>query len=143
MAVTTKIYTQAQQDILNGNKNLTSDTLKLILVNGYTYSTSHAVYADVSASELSTANGYTAGGVTLTSVAVSSASLVAKLAAANASWTASGGSIGPATGAILRDSTNDRVLEYIDFGGSNTTTTGNTLSINWNASGIVTLSGAS
>lgn len=46
--------------------NLSSDTIKLALVtNSYTPSINHIAWADVSANEVTSGNGYTTGGATL------------------------------------------------------------------------------
>jgi hypothetical protein len=51
------------------------------------------VWADVSANEIANGNGYTTGGLALTSVALSMTAGVVKFTSAAAVWTASGGSI--------------------------------------------------
>src|SRR5689334_19697250 len=78
----------------NKEVNLNSDTMKCALSNtAYTYAATHK-YFDATPfttafTELSTANGYTAGGVTLTSPTVTSAQTWS-WTASNASWTATG-----------------------------------------------------
>jgi hypothetical protein len=79
-----------QNDIVAG-------TFKLVLVtNAWTPDstvTGNSVYADISANELATANGYTAGGLTLASVVATAITGGYKLSSASGVWTASGGSI--------------------------------------------------
>ncbi len=103
------------------------------------------VYADVT-NELSTANGYTAGGITLSSVTLTQTSGVVKFTSAAAVWTASGGSIPAWRYGVVRASGTlngkvDPVVGY--FLGDSTpadvplTTSGNTLTVTPNASGIL------
>lgn len=111
----------------------------------YTFAATHNVYADLT-NELSTANGYTNGGLALSSVSWTQTSGTLTFTAANSVWTASGGSIvarraviravgtfnsqvDPLVASVLMDTTPADV----------TTTTGNTLTLAWNASGIFTL----
>lgn len=72
----------------------TPPTVRLTLhTSSYTpNAATHAVYADLS-NELATANGYTTGGLSLTSVTWTRSGAVASFAAANAVWTASGAGI--------------------------------------------------
>lgn len=104
------------------------------------------VYADLT-NELSTANGYTAGGITLTNDALTQTSGVVKFTCDAAVWTASGGSIPAWRYGVVRASGTlngkvDPIVGY--FLGDSTpadvpaTTTGNTLTITPNASGILT-----
>lgn len=55
--------------------------------------TGNEVWADMSAQEIANGNGYTTGGLTLTSVALSLASGTVKFTSASGSWTASGSGI--------------------------------------------------
>lgn len=90
-------------------------------------------YADVSGEELPTGNGYTAGGNVLAGVAVTEDDVDDRTEVTwNAtSWTAAGGSIGPAAGAIIYDQTaaNDPLVGYIDFGGDYTQEVGGVATI--------------
>jgi hypothetical protein len=103
------------------------------------------VFADVT-NELSTANGYTAGGITLSSVALTQTAGVVKFTSAAAVWTASGGSIPAWRYAVVRavGTLNGKVDPIVAYClGDSTpadvpaTSTGNTLTITPNASGIL------
>lgn len=68
MAATITAYDHLWKLLLTGAVDLDTDTLKLALVtSSYTPSTAHDEWADVSANEVATGNGYTTGGVTLAS----------------------------------------------------------------------------
>jgi hypothetical protein len=111
---------------LKGQIAALSDTFKVILMkSGFVFvNSSHHAYADVSASELPTANGYTAGGITLTDVfvTVDETSGKARLQWSNAQVNASGGSLIVDGAIIIDDSTNtgggddytDAIVAYID-----------------------------
>ena len=107
--------------------DFSADVFKIALMgSGFVFNVdTHAGYANVSASELATGNGYTAGGATLAGVAVTQDDVDdrTEITWNNASWTASGGSIGPSPGAIIYDDTvttpvADAIIGYIDFGGN-------------------------
>jgi len=115
-----------------------NDTFKIILMQtGFTFNKdTHHGYADVSGSELATANGYTVGGYTLTgnSVVENDTDDRADCTFNNAVWTASGGPIGPSPGAIIYDDTvttptADPIVGYIDFGGDQTQADGGVATI--------------
>lgn len=124
---------------LNGSVNLQTDTLKAILVNGYTFDGDHTEYADVIAFELVTGNGYIAGGQTLANKTIEYDSTDTVVDADDTGWTATPASIGPATGAIIYSdtSTGDMVLCYIDFGGSKTAQIDSTFLLAYAAGGIL------
>lgn len=126
--------------ILNGGGlDIDTDTIKVALAAStsnvasgpadcYTGGTGTAI-----TNELSTANGYTAGGVTVTTPAVSGTSTVSFTNAAIPIWTASGGSI-VARYAFVYDSTaaSKTIIAYalLDSTPADVTvTTGNTLTI--------------
>ena len=140
MAVTMQFYEQFLVNVGNGNINLSSDTFKVILVNSYSFDAAHDEKTDVVASEIANGNGYTTGGEAITSQswAWDGADSRVEFDGADITWTASGGSIGPATGAIVYSdtSTNDKLMAYIDFGGSETAGDGTDFKITWHADGI-------
>mgnify|MGYP001583980805 FL=1 len=118
-----------------GDVGIDTDSFKIILMNNsFTFNKdTHATYADVSASELATANGYTVNTKTLAGVAISEDDTNDRAAVtwSNVSWTASGGSIGPSNGAIIFDDTtvDDTVVGYLDFGAAQTATDGGNFNI--------------
>ena len=118
--------------------DFSADTFKIILMqSGYTFNKdAHHAYADVSASELTSGNGYTAGGATLGGVAVTEDDTDdrTEITWTNATWTANAGSIGPTPGAIIYDDTvaaptAKPIVCYIDFGGDQTQADGGTATI--------------
>jgi hypothetical protein len=119
--------------VATGVINFSSDSFKIILMaTGFTFNKdTHHGFADVSASELATNYGYVRNTKTLSGVAVTEDDTNDKCAVtwSNASWTASGGDIGPTPGAIIFDDTvaaptADVIVGYIDFGGDQTQVNG-------------------
>lgn len=146
MAASITFYNSAKEYIGDGTIDLDTHTFKVLLTSSsYTPSaTTHTVKADVT-NELSTANGYTAGGATLGSVTWTLSGATVTFDAADTTWTASGGSIVARYAVIYDDTTTspaDALIAYILLDTTPTdvtTTTGNTLTLAWNASGIFTL----
>jgi hypothetical protein len=142
MAATITIY----PPFLDSLRFVGSSTLKVaLLASGYTYSSAHDAYADLT-NELSTANGYTNGGATLSSVTWSRSSGVLTLDAADVTWTASGGSIVARYAVIYVDATINSVVKplvaYIlldDSPADVTRTDGQDFVLQFNASGIATV----
>lgn len=112
-----------------------ADTFVIILMeDGFVFDKdAHATYADVSADELATGNGYTQNTKTLANVTVEEDDTNNRGRAYwdDAQWTASGGSIGPSPCAIIIDSTttDDTVIGCIDFGGNKTATDGGVFAV--------------
>jgi len=136
--MTTQIANKLKYLIATKAIDFSSDTFKIILMaTGFTFDrdTDHG-YADVLASELTAANGYSAGGNTLAGVAVTEDDTDDRTEVTwnNSSWTASGGAIGPSPGAIIYDDTvttpvADPIVQYIDFGGDQTQADGGVATI--------------
>lgn len=111
-----------------GVVNLSTNAFKIILMDpSFTFSEDlDDTYADVIASELPTANGYTIGGQLLSGVTVteSEAENISTVQFNPVSWVVSGGSISTG-GAIIYDDTItspvvDPIVGYVDFGGTST-----------------------
>jgi len=145
-----RMYGSAKEFLGDGTIDLDGHTFKVILLSSvYTpnLDTQDALL-DISADELATANGYTAGGATLGSVTWTLSAGTVTFDAADVVWTASGGSIAARHSAIYDDTVTtpvaDALLCYtlLDTTPADVTATdGNTLTIQLNASGIFTLSG--
>jgi hypothetical protein len=146
MAVTAFMYPMMLSTTWNKEADIDTDTIKCALSNtAYTYAATHK-YFDATPfttawTELSTANGYTAGGVALTSPTITNGQTTS-WTAGNAVWTASGAGIS-ATSAVVYDSTPGAgvkpLISYVLFGGTATAPAGATLTIAWNASGIISV----
>jgi hypothetical protein len=97
--------------------------------------------AEVGATQIATANGYTQNAKLLTGVTVSTVTTDnAKFDADNVSWTPSGGNISANFALVCNGTdTDDPPLYHIDFGGTITAIPGDTLDINWHPDGIDTL----
>lgn len=126
----------------------TANTFKLALVTSVwtPNNTTNEVWADVSANEIAAGSGYTAGGGTLTNDALTQTAGVVKFTSDAFVWTASGGSI-PAwrRGVVYASGTlNGKVNPIVGYFLGDTTpadipatTSGNTLTVTPNASGIL------
>lgn len=93
------IFNSFKEDVLRGVHNLASHSIKITLHMGYTPNIdTHKVWADVSATEYPTANGYTQGGKALSGLTVTqdNANDRALWDAADVTWTALG-PLSPAT----------------------------------------------
>lgn len=125
-------YNQFLADLCNKVHNLGADTLKIMLSNTAPNASTHAVRTD--ATELSTANGYTSGGVALTGVSSAQSGGTYTLKCTNdPSWTASGGSMATFRYAILYNDTPtspvDPLIGYWDYGSAVTLATGETFTV--------------
>ena len=121
--------------LATGAIDFANDAFQIILMQcGFTFDKdTHHGYADVSGSELATANGYTVGGNTLAGVSLNEDDTDdrTEITWNNSTWTASGGPIGPTPGAIIYDDTDgsDSIVGYIDFGGDQTQADGGTATV--------------
>ncbi len=139
MAVTISLYNHTAARFADGS-NAVGDTYKVKLLTAATFDATHTTLAATGGTEATTATGYTAGGASLSGVAVTTVTTNdAKFDANDVTWTASGGAIA-ASYAILYNDTdaNDPPVAFIDFGGSESAGDGTDFKIIWNASGIFT-----
>jgi len=142
MAVTVSLYNHTTARFADGS-NAVGDTYTINLYSAFTFDATATTKtaAESGATQLTTANGYTQNAKNLASVAVTTVTTNdAKFSAADVTWTASGGDIGPARYAMIFNDTdaNDPPVLYIDFGANSTANTGTDFKITWNASGIIT-----
>lgn len=122
MAATSTLSNHFKYMLATKKIDLDNDVIKVMLMTpAFAFDKdAHAVLADVSASEIAQANGYS-GAVTLTksaAVAEDDANDVASIGWNDVQWTASGGAIATFGAAILYDdtTTDDTVVGCIDFG---------------------------
>jgi hypothetical protein len=138
------VYSPAALALGTAGFNLSSDTIVcLLLGSGYTPdATAHSTFANVSAQEV-TGTGYTAGGLALTSQSWTTSGGVATFTAANVTWANS--TITARYAVLVRRAgaslvSGDRLLAYVDLtGGGTISSTSAAFTIQWNASGIFTM----
>ena len=119
--------------------NLGSDTLKALLTNSAP-AAANGVKSDLT--EISSGNGYTAGGATASISSSAQTSGTYKLVLGDVTITASGGSIGPFRYAVLYDDTaaSDQLIGYWDYGSSITLADGESITVDFDASaGVLTI----
>ncbi len=127
--------------IMKGQNAYETDTYKMILMDiGFAFDKdNHNAYTDVSAYELPTANGYTAGGAAMTLDAVTTDDVEDRCEVTfnNVQWTASGGPISCVGAIIYNDSTatgsgddeTDAIVAFLDAQGTQTVADGAALTV--------------
>jgi hypothetical protein len=151
MASTLTLFDAFKLYITDGTLDLNSNTFKCTLhTSAYTPNASSQTQMSHINAEVANANGYTTGGKTLTTIGLVNTAGTVKWSADNLVWSATGGSIVARYAVISATNTANGVtaplVGYItlnDNGGSPldvTVTDGNTLTLQWNVSGIITLS---
>lgn len=147
MATTISRYNHTLKKIIN--KEVTYTTLKVMLLNNSAAfdatDTTLAGPAGVANANEVSGNGWTVGGETLASVAVTIVDTDgAMIDAADLEKTASGASIGPAYAAVIYDDTDasDAPLWYVDFGEAKEADDGTPFKFTINASGLIRVTDA-
>ena len=132
-------FNQFVEDLGLGVHNLDTGSLKVYLTNTTPSASLDAVKADLA--EISSGNGYTAGGHDATGVWTETAG-TATLAGTDITITASGGTVGPFRYAVLYNDTPtspaDPLIGCWDYGSAITLNSGESLLIDFGAS-ILTL----
>ena len=135
----------AKLKILNGTIHLNSDTFKACLTNSsvalsatFTGTSGQGEYSDLSAGEV-TGTGYTAGGQVVNSVTLSGTTGTVTFTGNSVSWT---NATITALNIVVYSSTasNKDILGYMQLDSTADSSTNGTFTVNWNASGIFTLS---
>lgn len=143
MAVTSQPYKSFPLFVGSNDLDLSADTFKIILVSGYTFNVDHDTLSDVALHEIPNGAGYTTGGKTLMNVSWAWDVGLSKWKwdADDLTWTATGGSIGPTSGAIIYDNTSPdkKLVCYVDFGQAETAGQDTDFKITFGANGIFTL----
>lgn len=128
-------FNQFVEDLGLGVHNLDTGALKVYLTNATPSASADAVKADLA--EISSGNGYTAGGHDATGVWTETGG-TATLACTDITITASGGSIGPFRYAVLYNDTPsspaDPLIGCWDYGSSITLADGEAIVIDFGAS---------
>lgn len=124
MAVTLSIYHAYLVDLHNKIHDMDTDVIKATLHTAESFTAADTIYTDLG-TELSTANGYTSGGETLTSVTIAHTAGVQKFDSADPTWNATSAGI-TASMSVLRNSTPaaGNLVAHIDFGESKTADAG-------------------
>lgn len=137
------IYNVARTGLVNGDINLVTDTLKIILVSS-TYTPdidAHQFYSQIT-NEIVTGGGYTAGGVALTGQAVITdlSNDRAALDANDVTWASA--TITAARAAVIYKDTGtpatSKLITYIDFG-ADKSSSGGDFTLAWDVTGILRL----
>jgi hypothetical protein len=142
MTVAFNKFNKFTEDLAKKVHNLGSDALLVMLSNTAPVST-NAVLADIT--EITPGNGYTAGGNAAAITSCVQTAGVLKLILANpATWTATGGSIGPLRYAVLYNSTPTSPLKpligWFDYGSSITLAVGQQFQVAFDATnGVLTV----
>jgi hypothetical protein len=128
------------EDLAEKAHNLGSDTLKVALTNTAPTAT-QTTWNTTDHPAPAAANGYTAGGNTITISSSSQTSGTYKLVLADTVFTASGGQIGPFRYAILYNSTaSAKPIGWYDYGSSVTLNDTETFTVDFDATnGVLTI----
>lgn len=131
-------YTHAPRRFSDGTMDWDTDTFKCaLLTSSYTPSAAHTVWADASANEVASGNGYTTGGVTLTGCAATNTMLDCN----DPTWNALSKTFRHAVfyKSGTANSLVNPLVAYVDFG-SNITATGTDFVITIDSLGLLALS---
>lgn len=118
MATFNKYFTFIEE-VYEGGHNLGADVLKVALTNTAPTAATDTVWNTTVAPAPAAANGYSAGGNTITTTSSAQTSGTYKLVLVDSVFTATAGGIGPFRYAILYNSSKtNKVVGYYDYGSS-------------------------
>ena len=112
------------QELLKGSHDFINDTIKIALYSagsGAPYTVSSTIYESSVSNQVS-GTGYTTGGNTLGSPVVANQTNVATLTFAQSQWTSA--TFGAAYGVLYNNSSSDKLIVVLDFGGTKSCSNG-------------------
>lgn len=138
-------FNQFTEDVCRGVYNFSSTTpaaargahtFGVFLINTPAPTSSNAVYADISANEISAGGGYSTGGITNAGMTDSTSSGTEKAVyGTNPVWTGSGGGMGPFRYVVVYDTTPTTPLKpliaWFDYGSSISLNAGDTFTVSF------------
>lgn len=143
MSASIDFYDSFKELIADGTIDLDTHTFKLLLLtDGYTFDATDVVKTDLGATEHANQDspGYQTGGKALSDVTWGQISGTATFNATDVEWTATGDSIVAKYAVLYDDDASDSLVLCVTLDSSAVTVTaGNTLTVQWNESGIFTL----
>ena len=126
MAVSTRMTTSFKQELLQGLHDLDGHTLKLALIKSGesgTYNETSTNYSDITGnSDEASGTGYSSGGATLGSVAITTSGTTAFVDFADVSF--SNSTISASGAMIYNSSASNKAIAVISFGGTVASTAG-------------------
>ena len=126
MSVTTAMTTSFKQELLQGLHDLDGHTLKLALIKSSesgTYGAASTNYSDITGnSDEASGTGYSSGGATLGSVAITTSGTTAFVDFADVSF--SNSTISASGAMIYNSSASNKAIAVISFGGTVASTAG-------------------
>ena len=124
----------------NNTIDMDSDQFKVALMDSnHSFVSTDTDFSQVSTNEITAGNGYSSGGKLLSNTSWTESSGVVTFDADDVVWTASGGSIGPASHAVIYDdtATDDKLVASITFDSAETAGDGTDFKLAFNSSGIL------
>lgn len=125
-------YNTHVDELSKGGHNEQTAVFKCALTNTAPNVATDTVWNTTVAPAPAAANGYTAGGNTLTTSSATTTSGTFKLTLADTVFTATAGGIGPVRYAIIYNSSaSNKLIAYYDYGSSITLASGETLTVDF------------
>jgi hypothetical protein len=145
MTVVTHIYDKTLNNMLTSGFTWTAGTVNCALFSASTFTHADTAY-NTSGTEVANANGYTTGGVDVSTRTTSAATVATQLCkitggSGATAWTATGAGFSAVAAKLYVSA--GAPIAHIDFGGTQTASGGGTFTITWDATnGVFNLASA-
>lgn len=135
MAVVTKIYDKTLNNMLTSGFTWTTGTVNCALFSASTFTHADTAYT-TSGTEVANANGYSTGGIDVSTRTTSAATVATQLCkitggSGATTWTATGAGFSAVAAKLYVSA--GAPIAHIDFGGTQTASGGGTFTITWDA----------